>query len=194
MIQRGHVGPLDEASADALLHARAPHLAPAVRERLLEEQGATRSHSSSCPPPAVRSNERRNRYWHGAAESIHPRPSAVCVAVRSLSDESLLAGLASSDPDGSAAFIRRFQGRVYGLAMTIVGDPSIAEEVAQESFMRAWRHAATFDPKPGASDQRRDFDGTPVESRLCQEMFPFERTTGFEPATPTLASWQKGLS
>jgi RNA polymerase sigma factor (sigma-70 family) len=69
--------------------------------------------------------------------------------VRSLSDESLLAGLASSDPDGSAAFVRRFQGRVTGLAMTIVGDPSIAEEVAQETFMRAWQHAATFDPSRG---------------------------------------------
>jgi RNA polymerase sigma-70 factor (ECF subfamily) len=69
--------------------------------------------------------------------------------VRSLSDESLLAGLASSDPDGSAAFVRRFQGRVYGLAMTIVGDASMAEEVAQESFMRAWRHAAAFDPSRG---------------------------------------------
>ena len=69
--------------------------------------------------------------------------------MRSLSDESLLAGLASSDPDGSAAFVRRFQGPVFGLAMTIVGDPGMAEEVAQESFMRAWRHAATFDPTRG---------------------------------------------
>jgi RNA polymerase sigma factor (sigma-70 family) len=69
--------------------------------------------------------------------------------VRSLSDESLLAGLASGDPDGSAAFVRRFQGRVFGLAATIVGDPSMAEEVAQESFLRAWRHAATFDPSRG---------------------------------------------
>ena len=67
----------------------------------------------------------------------------------SLSDESLLAGLASSDPDGSAAFVRRFQGRVFGLALTIVGDPNMAEEVAQESFLRAWRHAATFDPTRG---------------------------------------------
>jgi RNA polymerase sigma factor (sigma-70 family) len=71
------------------------------------------------------------------------------VAVRSLSDESLLAGLASGDPDGSAAFVRRFQGRVFGLAVTIVGDSSMAEEVAQESFLRAWRHAATFDASRG---------------------------------------------
>jgi RNA polymerase sigma factor (sigma-70 family) len=83
------------------------------------------------------------------SEAIHPGPSAVCVAVRSLSDESLLAGLASSDPDSSASFVRRFQGRVYGLAVGIVGDPSVAEEVAQETFLRAWRHASTFDPARG---------------------------------------------
>jgi len=69
--------------------------------------------------------------------------------VSSLSDESLLAGLSSSDPESSAAFVRRFQGRVYGLATTIVGDPSVAEEVAQEAFLKAWRHAATFDPRKG---------------------------------------------
>lgn len=84
-----------------------------------------------------------------AIDAIHPPGSAVCVAVRSLSDESLLAGLASGDPEGSAAFVRRFQGRVYGLAAAIVGDPAMAEEVAQEAFVRAWRHAATFDPSRG---------------------------------------------
>jgi RNA polymerase sigma factor (sigma-70 family) len=67
----------------------------------------------------------------------------------SLSDESLLAGLASGDPEVSAAFVRRFQGRVFGLAMTIVGEASMAEEVAQEAFIRAWRHAGAFDPTRG---------------------------------------------
>ncbi len=67
----------------------------------------------------------------------------------SLSDESLLAGMASHDAEATAAFVRRFQARVYGLAVTIVGSPAIAEEVAQEAFVRAWRHAAAFDPRKG---------------------------------------------
>jgi hypothetical protein len=37
-------------------------------------------------------------------------------------DESLLAGLASGDPESAAALLRRFQARVFGLALTIVGD------------------------------------------------------------------------
>lgn len=65
----------------------------------------------------------------------------------SLSDETLLAGLGSGDAEAAAAFIRRFQGRVYGLALTIVGDQMAAEEVAQETFTRAWRHAAAYDPR-----------------------------------------------
>lgn len=67
-----------------------------------------------------------------------------------LSDEALLAGLATGDPDASAGFVRRFQGRVYGLAVTILGDPAAAEDVAQETFVRAWRHATTYDPRRGA--------------------------------------------
>jgi RNA polymerase sigma factor (sigma-70 family) len=65
------------------------------------------------------------------------------------SDEALLAGLAAGDRDAAAAFLRRFQRRVYGLALTIVGDPATAEDVAQEAFLRAWRHAATYDPRRG---------------------------------------------
>jgi RNA polymerase sigma-70 factor (ECF subfamily) len=68
----------------------------------------------------------------------------------SLSEESLLAGLASADPDTAAAFIRRFQGRVFGLAYTILGDRETATEVAQDAFVRAWRYAAAFDPRRGS--------------------------------------------
>jgi RNA polymerase sigma-70 factor (ECF subfamily) len=59
----------------------------------------------------------------------------------SLSDELLLAGLASGEPEPAAAFVRRFQARVYGLALTIVGDPQAAEDIAQETLIRAWRGA-----------------------------------------------------
>jgi RNA polymerase sigma factor (sigma-70 family) len=65
------------------------------------------------------------------------------------SDESLLAGFATGDPRTAAAFVRRFQGRVYGLAMTIVRQPAIAEEVAQETFARVYRHAGNYDPRKG---------------------------------------------
>jgi RNA polymerase sigma factor (sigma-70 family) len=64
-----------------------------------------------------------------------------------LSDESLIVGMALGDTDAMAAFVRRFQARVYGLALSVVGDSGLAEEVAQDAFMRAWRHAAAYDPR-----------------------------------------------
>jgi RNA polymerase sigma factor (sigma-70 family) len=67
----------------------------------------------------------------------------------SLSDEALLAGLASGEADAAAAFVRRFQARVYGVVITIVRDPGTAEDVAQEAFVRAWRHAGSYDPRRG---------------------------------------------
>jgi RNA polymerase sigma factor (sigma-70 family) len=66
-----------------------------------------------------------------------------------LSDESLVAGMASGDADAMSAFVRRFQARVFGLALAVVEDPGLAEEVAQDAFMRAWRHAVTYDPRRG---------------------------------------------
>ncbi|HEY3191298.1 MAG TPA: sigma-70 family RNA polymerase sigma factor [Solirubrobacterales bacterium] len=65
------------------------------------------------------------------------------------SDEALLAGFATGDPRTAAAFVRRFQGRVYGLALTIVRQPAIAEEVAQETFTRVFRHAGNYDARKG---------------------------------------------
>lgn len=38
---------------------------------------------------------------------------------------------------------------MYGLAFALVGSSAIAEEVAQEAFLRAWRHAAAYDPRKG---------------------------------------------
>jgi RNA polymerase sigma factor (sigma-70 family) len=70
------------------------------------------------------------------------RPPATAAT---LSDEALLAGLAVADPDASGAFVLRFQGRVYGLALRIVGQPATAEDVAQRAFVRAWQHAGSFD-------------------------------------------------
>ena len=66
-----------------------------------------------------------------------------------LSDEALLAGLTFGDAETGRAFILRFQGRVYGLALTILRDPAMAEDVAQEAFLRAWKHGQSYDPRRG---------------------------------------------
>lgn len=67
----------------------------------------------------------------------------------SLSDEALLAGMGSGDPEAAAAFVRRYQSRIYGLAFTILGDRAAAEEAAQEVFLKVWRHAEAYDARRG---------------------------------------------
>jgi RNA polymerase sigma-70 factor (ECF subfamily) len=66
------------------------------------------------------------------------------------SDEALLAGFATGDPEAAGAFVRRFQHRVIGLASLITRDAADAEEVAQDAFVRAWRYAASYDPRRGS--------------------------------------------
>jgi RNA polymerase sigma factor (sigma-70 family) len=70
--------------------------------------------------------------------------------VWAVSDDALLAGLATGDPDAAAAFVRRFQRRVFGLALTSVGEPRAAEAIALEAFARAREHAAAYDARRGS--------------------------------------------
>lgn len=67
-----------------------------------------------------------------------------------LSDEALLAGMAGGAVGAGTAFVQRHQARVFGLARLLVGDAGLAEDLAQETFVRAWRHGASFDARKGS--------------------------------------------
>jgi RNA polymerase sigma-70 factor (ECF subfamily) len=45
-----------------------------------------------------------------------------------------------------AAVYRVYRGPLLRQARTILGDPGLAEEVVQETFVRAWRACSSFDP------------------------------------------------
>lgn len=72
------------------------------------------------------------------------------VAEGELSDEGLLAGMAVGEQAAAVTFVRRYQRRVFGLAYSMTGDTGVAEDVAQEAMLRAWRHAPVFDPRRGS--------------------------------------------
>ncbi|MFJ7066985.1 RNA polymerase sigma factor [Streptomyces sp. NPDC101115] len=67
-----------------------------------------------------------------------------------VSDEALLSGLTTGDPEIAVAFVRRFQRTVFGVAVAVVRDPQLAEDIAQQTFERAWRHAQVYDPRRGS--------------------------------------------
>ena len=66
-----------------------------------------------------------------------------------LPDETLLSGLGAGDADLSLAFVRRFQRLVFGVAIAVIGDATAAEDVAQQAFEQAWRHAQMYDSRRG---------------------------------------------
>ena len=109
------------------------------------------------------------------------------------SDEALLAGLAAGDREASAAFVRRFQRRAYGLARTIVRDSDTAEDVAQEAFVRAWRYAGSYDARRGtvltwlltivrnvAVDRRRVTHAEPLDPDLLASRLQLADSRGSE--------------
>ncbi|MCQ4162879.1 sigma-70 family RNA polymerase sigma factor [Roseomonas sp. GC11] len=61
-------------------------------------------------------------------------------------DETLIAWAAEGDRLAFGTLAARHLPRLHGLALRITGSAAEAEDVAQEALLRAWQHAARFDP------------------------------------------------
>jgi DNA-directed RNA polymerase specialized sigma24 family protein len=77
-------------------------------------------------------------------------PDGTTMPADRLPDETLLAGLGAGDADLSLSFVQRFQHVVFGAALSVLGDPTAAEEVALRTFECAWRHAPLYDARRGS--------------------------------------------
>ncbi len=78
--------------------------------------------------------------------AVPPTPSRPAGA-----DAALIDRLAT-DETGEAMreFYRLYGGELFGFALNALGDRGAAEEIVQEVFLRAWRHAGTYDPQKAA--------------------------------------------
>jgi RNA polymerase sigma factor (sigma-70 family) len=153
----------------------------------------TQPDSPADPGDSPRARGPARRTDRGAERS---RPSSARAV--GVSDHALLGGFANGDATTGAAFLRRFQGRVFGTAINLLGDRGLAEDVAQEAFVRAWRHAATYDPERGsvgawllritrnlAIDALRRSRPQPLDPEMVATLTPASPTASVEDATVT---------
>ena len=66
-----------------------------------------------------------------------------------LSDETLVAQVARADSAALEALYDRYASTVYGVALKVISDQALAEEVLQETFWRVWQSAATYQSQRG---------------------------------------------
>jgi RNA polymerase sigma-70 factor (ECF subfamily) len=65
-------------------------------------------------------------------------------------DRDLLARMSAGDEAALEALMSHWSRPVFSLAVRILGNPVAAEEVVQDVFFKAWKHAKVFEDKRGA--------------------------------------------
>ncbi|MEM8767427.1 MAG: sigma-70 family RNA polymerase sigma factor [Pseudomonadota bacterium] len=61
-------------------------------------------------------------------------------------DEALLLAIASGDSRAFEVFLPRYLDRIHGYLLRLTGVAADAEDLAQETFLRVWRKAGSFEP------------------------------------------------
>lgn len=92
-------------------------------------------------------------------------------------DNDLVHAVTQGDRDAFLTLYDRYSTRVYGLAIRILQDPMASEEVTQDTFLRLWTRATTFNPAKGrfltwllTITRRLAIDRIRLESRQPKEV------------------------
>jgi len=91
----------------------------------------------SAVPPARARRQRAGR---------DQRSTLSAVEGPGVESEGVAARFRDGDPDAVRDLYRLYGRSVYGVAYRALGDRSLAEEAVQQTFLQAWRGAATLDP------------------------------------------------
>jgi RNA polymerase sigma-70 factor (ECF subfamily) len=65
-------------------------------------------------------------------------------------DQELISGIRSGDEGSMAQLYDRYSGIVYSVALRVLNDTGVAEDVLQEVFLQLWRSPSVFDSSRGS--------------------------------------------
>ncbi|MCA1708141.1 MAG: sigma-70 family RNA polymerase sigma factor, partial [Actinobacteria bacterium] len=65
-------------------------------------------------------------------------------------DVKLAERLMARDESALRVVVDRYAGVVHGVALRIIGEKTMAEEVAQDTFLAVWRRPGAYDPQRGS--------------------------------------------
>lgn len=68
---------------------------------------------------------------------------------KKLDDKTLLQLIAQTHENALSELYDRYGRLVFSMALNIVGDSALAEEITQDVYLRIWNKAATYDPAQG---------------------------------------------
>jgi RNA polymerase sigma-70 factor (ECF subfamily) len=72
-------------------------------------------------------------------------PATRSPAIADLDDENLVERASGGDDQAFAELVRRHQGKVRGLLLRLSANPTLADDLAQEVFLRAYRGLVGFE-------------------------------------------------
>jgi RNA polymerase sigma-70 factor, ECF subfamily len=121
------------------------------------------------------------------------------------SDDAQLMERLRDDPTGESlrTLYRTYAGELLGFALNALSDRETAEEIVQETFTRAWRHADRYDASRGSVrtwlyqitrhaiiDARRRASARPVLSRNPLEGDALDEMAGGPSIEQAMLGWQ----
>ena len=113
-----------------------------------------------------------------------------------LSDEAVVALAARSDDSALAELYDRFGRVVYGLALRMLRDRSLAEDAVQDVFLDVWRNAHRFMPERAKAStwiltfaHRRAVDIVRREERRQADPLTDDSAAGIAPEETEEAAW-----
>jgi RNA polymerase sigma-70 factor (ECF subfamily) len=103
----------------------------------------------------------------------------------------------ATDEFGLRAAFLAHSGELVGFARRALGDPQLAEEAAQETFVRAWQHRERFDPSLGsmrtwlfAIERRLVIDLARARSIRRTEPLPPDKAEAEDAMESAMQAWQ----